>query len=83
MNDVILTIIRQGWPMSTSEVLHELAVQQRCKILPEGIDPPTTVAALSPIVNELHRKGRLEKVPEGWKWLAPQPAPELFMGSVQ
>ena len=83
MDEIILTIIRQGWPMTTSEVLHELALQTRLKLLPPGVEPPATVAALSPIVNELHRRGRLEKVDGGWKWLAPQAEPEVFMGVVQ
>lgn len=69
MNDLILKIIRDGWPMSTSEVLHEMAVRARLRLLPDGITPPATVAELSPMVNELHREGRLEKVDGGWKWI--------------
>lgn len=77
MHDYILKIIRDGWPMSTSEVLHELAVKAKLKLLPEGITPPATVAALSPLVNELHVAGKLEKVTGGWKWVAPKAEPVI------
>jgi len=69
--------------MSTSEVLYEITVKAKLKLLPDGITPPATVAALSLLVNELHVAGKLEKVIGGWKWVAPKVEPvvsqrELF-----
>ncbi len=74
MKEIILKIIRDGWPVSTAEILHDLAVMKSQGLLPMVAgDPPETLAELSFIVNELLRAGWVEKVPGGWKCATNRP----------
>jgi hypothetical protein len=80
MEAFILTLIRGDYPISTSELLKQLVILNRVKAIDEV---PPTIVELSAICNKLHTAGRLAKVEGGWKWLPPQPEPEVFMGCVQ
>ncbi|WP_425618080.1 hypothetical protein NA78x_001773 [Anatilimnocola sp. NA78] len=74
MEDVILKIVRDGWPVSTADILHDLKVLQKQGLLPVDVQLPAEIAELSAMVNHLHSEGKVEKVTGGWKWVAPAPA---------
>lgn len=77
MHEIILKIVRDGWPVSTVEILHDLAVMQKQGLLPADADVPETLAELSAVVNAMHASGSIEKVTGGWKHVPRKAEPAI------